>query len=315
MTAAFTVNPILTGLAIAYTNAEMIADGVLPRQPVGTKEFKFNEMPISDAITITNTLVGRKSAPRQVEFGMVERTGDVKDYGLTDGVPNDDIDQAAAMRATSGVFDPKATAVQNLTDLVALDREVRVANIVFNPLTYPVGNRVVLSGSSQWSDPLSNPITVISDALDVPMMRPNVCVIGRVAWTKLRRNPAMVKAANKSAGDSGMITKQDFMDMFELTEMYIGEGFVNIARPGQAPVLTRVWGRNCLFFRRDKLATPKGGRATFGFTAQFGGKVVGERPNGDIGLRGGVEVKSGESVGEIISAPNLAFFFENCVAA
>jgi hypothetical protein len=315
MTAAFTVNPALTGIAIAYRNEELIADMVLPRMPVGTKEFKYNELPIQDAITVTNTLVGRKSAPRQVEFGMIERPGNVNDYGLTDGVPIDDIEQANTMRAQGGVYDPKATAVQNLTDLVALDREVRVASVVFNAATYPVGNRTVLAGTSQWSDPLSNPITAISDALDIPMMRPNVCVMGRVAWTKLRRHPAMVKAANRSNGDSGMITKQEFMDMFELKEFHIGEGFVNIARPGQAPVLSRVWGRNCVFFRRDTLATPKGGRATFGFTAQFSNKVVGERPNGDIGLRGGVEVKSGESVGEIISAPNLAYYFENCVAA
>jgi hypothetical protein len=314
MTAAYTVNPPLTGIAIAYRNAVLIADMVLPRLPVGTKEFKYNELPMSDAITVTNTLVGRKSAPRQVEFGMIEKTGAVNDYGLTDGVPTDDITQAAAMRAQGGVFDPKATAVQNLTDIVALDREVRVAGIVFNAATYPVGNRVVLAGASQWDNALSNPISAITDALDLPMMRPNICVIGRVAWSKTRRNPALVKAANRSAGDSGMLTKQEFIDMFELEDMFIGEGFVNIARPGQPTVLSRVWGKHCAFFYRDKLATPAGGRATFGFTAQFGGKVVGERPNGDIGLRGGVEVKSGESTGEVISAPNLGYYFENCVS-
>ena len=106
MTAAYTVNPVLTGIAIAYVNAEMIADMVLPRLPVATKEFLYNELPMSDAITITNTLVGRKGRPRQVEFGMIEKTGKVEDHGLSDGVPVDDIDQAAAMRAACAVFDP-----------------------------------------------------------------------------------------------------------------------------------------------------------------------------------------------------------------
>jgi hypothetical protein len=314
MTAAFTVNPALTGIAMAYRNAAMIADAVLPRLPVGTKEFLFHELPMAEAITVPNTLVGRKSAPRQVEFGMVPKTGMALDYGLDDVVPNDDITQAAAMRAMGAVFDPKATAVQNLTDLVGLDREIRVANKVFSAGTYSTSNRVLLSGTSQWSDPLSAPITAITDALDVPMMRPNVAVLGQTTWTKLRRNPALVKAANKSAGDSGIISQDEFKEMFELEELLIGSGWVNIAKPGQPPVRARVWGRHAAFIHRDKLATASGQRATFGFTGQFGGKVVGERPDGDVGLRGSIRVRSGETVAEVISAPDLGFFFENAVA-
>lgn len=314
MTAAFTVNPSLSGIAMAYRNAAMIADMVLPRLPVGTKEFLYHELPIADAITVPNTLVGRKSAPRQVEFGMVPKTGMAQDYGLDDAVPNDDIAQAAAMRAKGVVYDPKATAVQNLTDLVGLDREVRVAGRVFAPATYSATNRVVLAGASQWSDPLSAPITAISDALDVPMMRPNVAILGQTTWTKLRRNPALVKAANKSAGDSGMISRDEFKEMFELEDLLVGQGWVNIAKPGQAAVRARVWGRHAAFIYRDKLATASGQRATFGFTGQFGGKVVGEAPAGNIGLRGSILVRSGETVAEVISAPDLGYFFENAVS-
>ena len=314
MTAAFVVNPQLTGIAIAYRNQALIADDILPRFPVTTKEFKYHELPIADSFTVPNTLVGRKSSPRQVEFGMVERVGAVADYGLDDAIPNDDIAQAAAMRAQGSVFDPKATAVQNLTDIIALDREVRTAGRVFSAATYPATNRVLLSGSSQWSDPLSAPITALTNACDVPIMRPNVAVLGQSVWTALRRNPAIVKAANKSAGDSGVISREEFKEMFELEDLFVGSGFVNIARPGQPAQMSRVWGKHAALLYRDKLATAAGQRATFGFTAQFGSKVAGGMVDGGIGLRGGEIVRVGESVAEMITAPGLGFFFENAVA-
>jgi hypothetical protein len=314
MTAAFTVNPALTGLAISYRNPRLIADSVLPRVPVGTKEYKYHELPIGDAFTVPNTLVGRKGAPNQVEFGMVERSGMVRDYGLEDAIPADDIAQAAAMRAQGASFDPEAVAVQNLMDLVLLDREIRVAARVFAAGTYPVGNRVVLAGASQWSDPASNPITAIGDALDVPVMRPNVAIFGRRAWTRTRRNPALVKAASRSAGDSGQVTREEFRDMFELDEVLVGEGFVNAARPGQAATLARVWGNHCALIRRDMLATTAGQRATFGITAQWGARVAMTEPDMNVGLRGGVLVRAGESVDEQITASRLGFFFENAVA-
>jgi hypothetical protein len=314
MSAAFIVNAALTGIAMAYTNQELIADKVLPRKPVATKEFIYHELPMADAMTVPNTLVGRKGQTRQVEFNMIEKTDMVRDYGLEDGIPVDDMTQAEAMRAQGSTYDPKATAVQNLTDIVALDREIRVAGRVFNAATYPATNRVLLAGASQWSDPNSQPITAMTNAFDVPVFRPNVAVLGQTTWTSLRRHPAMVKAANRSAGDSGLISREEFKELLELDELLIGSGFVNIARPGQAAQLARVWGKHAAFLKIDKLAMPKDKRATFGFTGQFGTKVAGSWPDRNIGLRGGEMVRSGESVAEVISAAGLGFFFENAVA-
>ena len=37
--ANFPINPVLTGIVIAYRNRRMIADSVLPRAVVGAQEF------------------------------------------------------------------------------------------------------------------------------------------------------------------------------------------------------------------------------------------------------------------------------------
>jgi hypothetical protein len=75
-------------------NRTAIADDVLPRLPVGTKEFKYLVNTQSEGFTIPDTKVGRRSSPGQVEFTATEVAGFCQDYGLDDVIPQDDIDNA-----------------------------------------------------------------------------------------------------------------------------------------------------------------------------------------------------------------------------
>ncbi len=303
----FTITPELTAIAIAYKNKAMIADKVLPRVPVGTRSFKFTAYPIGESFTVPDTKVGRKSKPNKVEFSATEQTASVDDYALDDDIPNDDILTAPAN------YDPKGNAVMQITNLIELDREVRAANLVFNPANYGSDKKIILSGSSQFSDPTSDPIKIIMDALDAMLMRPNVMTIGRAAFSALIRHPKIVKAILGNAGDSGIARREDIAALFELEEIAVGESFVNTARKGQAVNMQRVWGKHISLIYRDVLANNQSG-TTFGFTAQYGDRVGMELPDADIGMRGGITVRSGESVKELITAPDLGYFIQNVIA-
>lgn len=308
MKAPFTPDPRLTGIAIAYRNQMMIADAVLPRVPVGTDPFKYLVYDKADRFTVPNTRVGRKGRPDQVEFGATEVEASTEDYGLEDAVPQHDID-----RAPEG-FDPLGNATEGIMDLVALDREIRVANLVFALATYPAAQRETLAGTDQWSDPDdSTPIVDISDALDVPIMRPNVLVLGQKTATVLRRHPQIVKSFNGTSGEAGIVPISFLAEMFELEEVLVGKAFVNTAKPGQAPVFARTWGNHAALIHRNRLANTQRG-VTFGFTAQFGDRVAGSAEDRNIGLRGGQMVRAGESVKEVISASDVGYFFEDAVA-
>ena len=113
----------LIATTLAYQNRRLIADEVLPRTPVPSREFKWLEMGRDQMFTVPETLVGRKGQPNEVEFGGTEEPGFVRDYGLDDVVPNEDLESAPAG------FDPIGTAVTGITELIALDREKRVAEI------------------------------------------------------------------------------------------------------------------------------------------------------------------------------------------
>ena len=304
----FPIDPKLTAIAIAYRNPDvvLIADSVLPRTPT-SQEFKWLEYDLAQGFTVPDTRVGRKSVPNEVEFKAEERTDKVEDHGLDDIVPNEDVE------ADNQGVDPLGTSTAYLTNLVNLGREQRVASKVFNPASFSANNQATLSGTSQWSHESADPVAAIGDALDSPIIRPNIAVFGQQTWTKLRRNVKIVQAIKGTAQGAGMVSRQEFAEFFELQEVLVGAGFVNQAKKGQAANMSRVWGKHAAFVYRDRAAGPQAG-VTFGFTAEWGNKIAGSIDEPKIGLTGSQRVRSGERVKEVICARDLGYFFQNAVA-
>lgn len=304
--APFPTDPALTAIAIAFRNRRMIADRVLPRIPVGKQEFKWFEHTLAEGFTVPPTLVGRRSQPSQVEFTGTEKTSSTEDHALDAPVPVADIENAPPN------FDPLGHATEQTTNLIELAREVRVANTVFDPGIYGANNKVTLSGTDQWSDPAApNPIRTITEALDSLVMRPNIGVLGRSTLTALRTHPKVVKAFHGSLGDEGMVPLAWLADQLELEELSVGESRINVAAAGQQVNLQRAWGPHAAFMYRDTLAGTTG--TTFGATAQWGTRIANKTFEKNIGMRGGWMVRVGESVKEVVMAPDLGFFFENAV--
>ncbi|MDP2786614.1 MAG: capsid protein [Pseudomonadota bacterium] len=320
-TSPFPVNPTLTAIAIGYKNpeADMIAERVLPEVPVAQK-FSYTVYGAAQAFTVPDTAVGRKSEPNRVEFGGTLVQDEVLDYGLDDLIPNSDVEawMAMAKPASGGPLDPRAISAMLLTHLVQIDREIRVANKVFALANYPAANAATLSGTSQWSDYTnSNPVSAIMAALDVCLVRPNKMVIGRLAWTKFRQHPKVVESIKASGAGGvnaqGIVARQAVADLFELEDVLIGGTMYNTAKPGQIPVYGRAWGKHCSLIHSAPQSAQLG-MPTYGFTARFGSKVAGDIADPKAGLRGGVIVRSGESLKEVISAPDAGYFFQNATA-
>lgn len=306
--APFPIQPELTAIAIAYRNTRLIADEVLPRVPVGGQQFKYLKHTMAEGFTIPDTKVGRTSKPNEVAFSATEVTDSTKDYALDDPIPQADIDNAPPN------YNPMGRATEGIMNLIELDREVRAAALVFATAQYATANKITLSGTSQFSDYVnSNPLGVIMAGLDACIMRPNVGVMGRAVFTKLCMHPEIVKAVHGNSGDAGIVQRKAIADLFELEDVLVGEGWVNTARKGQAASLSRVWGKHIALIHRNRTAGPNSG-LTFGFTAQFGGRIAGATPDKNIGMRGGQLVRAGESVKEVITANDLGYLIIDAVA-
>jgi hypothetical protein len=309
----FPTSPQYTAITLAYRNRDLIADLVLPRMTVGAREFRWNLRNKSEFFTVPDTKVGRKSQPNEVEFTATEQSGFVQDYGLDDVVPNLDIEVAQQ----SGQRDPLGVATEGVTELVALDREKRVASLVFSAGTYPTGNKVTLSGTSQWSDPASDPVTAILTAKEGSLVDFNTLVLSSQAWLQLRKHPKLVAAAFPAGGNAsagGYVSLQAVADLFEVDRILVGKSWSNTAKPGQTASYGRIWGKHAALLSINARGGLTGSDITFGGTAQWGGRVAAQINEPKIGLRGSQRIRVGESVQELIMAPDAGYFFENVVA-
>lgn len=304
--APFPVQPELTAIAIEYKNKRMIADAVLPRTPVGTQLFRWWKYDLVDGITIPDTKVGRTGLPNKINSRATEETSQTIDHALEEDVPQADIDNAPPNH------DPLGKATERIMNVIQLRHEVEVANLVFDAATYPADKRVTLAGTDQFSDfANSNPLDVLQTAIDAPLMTPRKMILGRGAWSIVKRHPKLVKAVYPiSQGGDGMITREALRDLLEMEDIQVGEAFVNTARKGEPANVKQAWGKHISFIYQDVLAGPQSG-TTFGFVAEFGNPVSGIIPDPHPGLRGVQTVKAGESVRPIISAPDLGYFIQD----
>lgn len=306
-TAPFHVSPELTAIAIAYRNpvTDYIADLVMPRtRPVGKLEFSYTVYDLS-AFNRPNTFVGRKGRPNEVTMSSTTQTAAIEDFGLDDLIPMSDIEQGRAIGR-----DIQAESVEYIMGLVKLDRECRVAAAAQNAANFT--NTATLSGSNQWSHADSKPLTALLEYLDTPMMRPNTMILSAPVWSKLRIHPQIVKAIYPISAE-GAVTRQQLAALLELKNIHIGASYVNSAKKGQDASLTRVWGNHCTLLYLDPTAeTSKG--VTWGMTVPYGTAVAGTIDEQGVGLRGGVRVRAGESLKELVVSKGAGMLLKNCIA-
>lgn len=310
----FVPAPQYTAIALAYRNRQMIADEVLPRTPVLAREFKYDLHTKADTFQVPSTLVGRKGSPNEVEFSATEVDSSVKDYGLDDVVPREDIEAAASKPG----LDPLGRATEGVTNLIALDREIRAADLVFAAATYPVGNKVQLSGNDQWNEyaqSASDPMEDILTGKEAALMPYNVCTMGEAVWYALRRHPKLLAAyypVNASGG--GILSLAQFAEMFEFEKVLVGRAYKATNKPGQTLALSRVWGNHFQMMHQNPLASLKGGSGiTFGATAEHGGRFASTMDEPKVGLKGATRVRVGETLRELVTASDCGYFIEDAI--
>lgn len=300
--------PKLSAVAIKYRQKNFIADQIMPRVMVDAQEFIYAKDRMADWITPVETSVGRTGKVNELANSQQDPTYlATQDNGLDERVPNRDgmngPNESALMRAT-----------QRVMSLVELRREQRVSTIVTTAGNYAFST--TLSGTSQWSDYLgSNPIDALLTELDKPFMRPNKIIMGRAVWTKTCMHPKVIEAAFWAGAQAGKVSQSQVAQLLEVDEIIVGDGWYNSAAKGQTLVQTRLWGKFCagIYQSEADQIDPQGGNS-WGFTAQFGQRVAGTLQDPDIGLFGGVRVRAGESVREVVPAPEFGFLLSAVIA-
>ncbi|MBW4652624.1 MAG: phage capsid protein [Kaiparowitsia implicata GSE-PSE-MK54-09C] len=312
----YPTDPHLTGLAIAYKNTEYIADFIAPYRPVSKQEFEWDDYTLAEMYTVPDTKVGRLSRPNQTTFSATRQTASTEDYALDSPVPQRDIDNADAN------YNPLSHATEGVMELIKLDREIRVANQVFNLNTYLASQRTTLTTTARWSqlsEAASTPISDMLTAFDSCLMRPNTLLLGQAGWTLLRQHPDVIRACrpNSTQPGEGFVTVDEVRQTLEIDNLWIGRSWKNVAKPGQAFTKNRIWGLDAaaLYINPQAQLVGTVTQPTFMLTARFGTPVAGQIADPHIGMRGGVNVRAGESVKEFVTSVQGSYFWKDAFTA
>lgn len=307
-----TFNPTLTNVSLQYKVEALIWSMVLPPIKVGSRTPRIRRYTKDDRFRIPNDVVGARSRPNQVDFGSTTTSIMVEDRALEEPISEVERREAEA----EGVMSLLTDATEFVTGLIEIAQEKRVADRVFAAATYPTGNKVTLSGTSQWNDETnSNPLNDILTGLDAAFVRPNVMVLGADPYRHLRKHPKILDAVKGRTGVAprgGIVSPQDLADLFELQKVLVGRSRINSAKEGQTATYTRLWGKHCALLYVEERPTSRS--ITFGATFSETLRKVSTYFDNNIGPEGSTMVRVYWNGDEEILAPDVGYFIENAVA-
>ena len=228
------VDPVLTNLAIGYTNAQFVADQLMPfvwvdkeggKIPLfGKEHFK--------VYSTERALRAKSNRINPADIGGVDVALDEHDLEY----PIDYREDAES------AFPLQATATNSVVEGIRLRHEKMVADITQNPANYPVGNKIALSGAACFSDPASDPEGVVSDAKAAirakVVKEPNTMVIGYESWRLLKKHPQL--KAILSDTRPRLVQIADLREIFEVENIVVGKA----VSASDAGVTSDIWADN-----------------------------------------------------------------------
>ena len=303
------IDSALTTFSRKYENQSFIWKQVMPIVPVKKRSDKFFRYVVEDYFRIPDDAVSPKAYPNEVGLRVDTDNYSVQDYALEDWVSKEEEDNADSPLA------PRTDATEFLVELLNLAQEKRVADIVFNPATYPSTNVVTLSGTSQWGGSADDPIGDIMRGLDTAFQRPNLIVFGAEAWSKFRQLPEVIDAVKATPGASlkgALASADEVAKLFEVEKVLIGLAKYNVSAEGQAASYSRLWGKHVALLYVKKKPTIRS--VTFGATFVEMDMTVMTGWDGRRGAKGATWIKVAWNNDTKVIAPDVGYLIQNAVA-
>jgi hypothetical protein len=259
-------DPILSNVAIAYSNDAYIAETLLPEIPVN---FQTGKHWIYDQARFSNTPSKRAAGSESGEVEITLTTGlpyFCEDHALKQFVLDEDVENATTPT------DPFTDATENVTERLLIAREVEAAALLTS--TGNISQNITLSGTSQFSDySNSDPFSAIETGKQTvhsaTHMAVNTMVIGKQAWDKLKYHPALLERVKYS--QRGQMTPDLVASLLEIERIVIGAAGYQTAKEGQTNAMSYIWGKDILLAYIAPRIAPK--MLTLGLTYRWNKKA------------------------------------------
>ena len=272
------INQLITEFALRFSNLEYAADRVLPGIKVKKTDGKYATYDKDSFRTGgLRTLSSDTEVARTTSYGVGTATFSTELYRQSEVIG------VLARENADQPFDPEQDATANLMELLAVDKEVRMATLVFGSGNYATGNKTAVANSNAWANYTTatgakGPVFQVYSAAEVIRGKvarmPNVLVLGAKSPRVLIRHPDVkdslkfVQALTKANVEAALAA------LFGVDEYIVVRAIKNIALPGETDSLSDVVADDAALIVRPARMTVK----TVAHSAQFQHRLF---PNGD----------------------------------
>ena len=303
------VDAVLTNLSVKYRNNIMIWPLLMPEIKVGKRSDKFTKYNKEDSYKLVDDKIGPKSLPNEVDWGTSNDNYSVKDHALGDWLPQESIDNA------DNPVQPDVDTNDFLNLMLDVAQEKRVVDIVYAAGTYPVGNKVQLSGTGQWGQSADDPIGNLLTAIETCFVRANTIVMGADVWMTFRKLPEVLDAVKGSTryqgSPGGLATVEECRGLFEVENWLVGRSRYISSKEGQTATYARLWGKHCAALYVEK--NPGVRSITFGGTFVETRRLTMRDFDPKRGVKGAHYIKCAWNSDEKIVASDLGYFIQDAV--
>jgi hypothetical protein len=297
------VDAVLSGVSIRYSNEEMIADQVMPVIPVKKESDKYYTYTRAWRLPQSKRAAGAEA--NEVEWNVSTDTYSTEEYALKDLIPDRVRDNA------DNPLDMDVDTTENLTELITLGREKRVADVAFAAGTY--GSQTsALAGANRWDDYAgSDPIGDVRSAKAVVHAAsgkmPNTLILGYQAHLKLLDHPDILERIKYT--QRGIVTADILATVFEVDKYLIGKALYDSSQEGGSESLGYVWGKSVALL----YAEPSPGLKKVSFGYQFQSRGFRTKKWREEG-RDGDFVEAGEIRDEKVVAASCGYLYTTVVS-
>lgn len=238
------IDPILSTVARGYTNTALISYALFPLVTIPNRSMKVIRFGKDAFRLYTNTRRAPGAPVMRVQFGYESDPVALKQEALEGLVP---FEFAQDAERVPGI-DLGKQAIESVQNIIALGREMKTATLARDPASYAASNKVMLTGTSRWSDPASDPGKDIREARNAIRLRigrdPNTFVLGPKVFEALSEHPKIKEQFKYTSSES--LTEVMLAKYFNLEKIVVGKA---VALPDNAtdddPAVD-VWGDDAI---------------------------------------------------------------------
>ena len=305
-------SPALSTVSVQYRNESYIGDYLVPIVDVPRVAGTFFRYGKADRLTPHEDKIGPKGTPNEVTETRSQDTYSATPHALTNYLDNE------TLRNADRPLEEMTDLVEAVMDNLLLNKEIRKAELLTTAANYDAGNAVTLSGSSQWNSSTGGDPVGAFIAAGTALWNGNAPSdlwgwMGIDVYSVLRSHPAILDLFKYGGQSVGLADESMIAKFFGWKGLLVGTARKQTANEGQAPVYSRIWGKDAGVVRVARKPGIRAASFAYDFRVNGDPKTdVWYRP--ELGMSGGYQARVGFNEGLKIVANDTAYLIKAAVA-